>query len=38
VGVEVEVPSQASESIREVLVATLKDLYPPLEILNPIGH
>lgn len=38
VGVEVEVPSQPSESIREVLVATLKDLYPPLEIMNPIGH
>lgn len=34
VGVEVEVPSQASESIREVLVATLKDLYPPLEITS----
>ena len=33
-----EVPSQASESIREVLVATLKDLYPPLQIMNPIGH
>lgn len=34
VGEEVEVPSQASESIREVLVATLKDLYPPLEIIT----
>ncbi len=38
VGMDVDVPSQPSESIREVLVASLKDLYPPLEILNPIGH
>lgn len=38
VGMDVDVPSQPSESIRDVLVATLRDLYPPLEILNPIGH
>ena len=38
IGMDVDVPSQPSESIRDVLVATLRDLYPPLEILNPIGH
>lgn len=38
VGMDVDVPSQPSESIRDVLTATLRDLYPPLEILNPIGH
>ena len=38
VGMDVDVPSQPSESIRDVLVATLRDLYPPLAILNPIGH
>ena len=34
VGMDVDVPSQPSESIREVLVATLRDLYPPLEITS----
>lgn len=34
VGMDVDVPSQPSESIRDVLVATLRDLYPPLEILK----
>lgn len=38
IGMDVDVPSQPSESIRDVLAATLRDLYPPLEILNPIGH
>ena len=34
IGMDVDVPSQPSESIRDVLVATLRDLYPPLEILK----
>lgn len=34
VGMDVDVPSQPSESIREVLVATLRDLYPPLVLLS----
>ncbi len=38
IGMDVDVPSQPSDSIRDVLVATLRDLYPPLEILNTIGH
>ena len=38
IGMDVDVPSQPSESIRDVLVATLRDLYPPLAIINPIGH
>lgn len=38
IGMDVDVPSQPSESIRDVLTGTLRDLYPPLEILNPIGH
>lgn len=34
IGMDVDVPSQPSESIREVLVATLKDLYPPLQLIT----
>nr|DAW78617.1 MAG TPA: hypothetical protein [Caudoviricetes sp.] len=34
VGMDVDVPSQPSESIRDVLVATLRDLYPPLAITS----
>lgn len=34
VGMDVDVPSHPSESIRDVLVATLRDLYPPLAILK----
>lgn len=34
VGMDVDVPSQPSESIRDVLVATLRDLYPPLVLLS----
>lgn len=34
IGMDVDVPSQPSESIRDVLVATLRDLYPPLEITS----
>lgn len=34
VGMDVDVPSQPSESIRDVLTATLRDLYPPLEITS----
>ena len=34
VGMDVDVPSQPSDSIRDVLVATLRDLYPPLVLLS----
>ena len=34
VGMDVDVPSQPSESIRDVLTATLRDLYPPLAITS----
>lgn len=34
IGMDVDVPSQPSESIRDVLVATLRDLYPPLAITS----
>ena len=34
IGMDVDVPSQPSDSIRDVLVATLRDLYPPLEITS----
>lgn len=34
IGMDVDVPSQPSESIRDVLVATLRDLYPPLVLLS----
>lgn len=34
IGLDVDVPSQPSDSIRDVLVASLKDLYPPLVLLS----